>query len=545
MPNAAPCSRSFRWPLNASSKFPRVVVFTDLDASLLDHADYSFQDALPALDLIRARNVPLVFTTSKTRAEVERLQAVMRIREPFIVENGAALFFPDNYRQLRIDSGFRQPPYTVIQLGASYAEIRRFVYACRDQFRIRGFGDMGLAQVAELTGLAPDQARLAKRREFTEPFLPEKGTDIAAFEKIAAARGFSITRGGRFYHLIGIRQDKGAAVRLAAGVFSKNAEAPVTTIGIGDPGEVLVKALAFSVFLLLIAANASAGPLDELALDRWAKLREVERYQLQIAERYYKQQNWKAALAECEKFVTLYERSEGAPYAQLKWALCQVQLRQANTAIKDGFQSVIDYWPDSPDAILARYQIARHQRFDQRLDVGGISRVRSRQCLAGGKAFWGLDGCGGVGHGVSSSSGGRLSVRYTGRSFGGFRGVLHQGNADSLFLKFRNNPDKFAWVSGNTIWTRNSQDIELVVMGISEHHVQFRPDFLYIELINVYVGCDEFIMPLAAAKHGGTYGINRSLQCPATRIEGDLVFSPDVFEWDKCTLGGRRYVSQA
>ncbi|MFO7707689.1 MAG: HAD-IIB family hydrolase [Desulfobacterales bacterium] len=220
--------------MNASSEFPRVVVFTDLDASLLDHTDYSFQKALPALDLIRRRNIPLVFATSKTRAEVERLQRIMGIREPFIVENGAALFFPDDYRRLRIDSGFRQPPYTVIQLGASYAEIRRFVYSFRDQFRIRGFGDMSLAQMAELTGLAPDQARLARQREFTEPFLPEKGTDIVAFEKIAAARGFSITRGGRFYHLIGIRQDKGAAVRLAAGVFSKNAGAPVATIGIGD-----------------------------------------------------------------------------------------------------------------------------------------------------------------------------------------------------------------------------------------------------------------------------------------------------------------------
>ncbi len=211
-----------------------MVVFTDLDASLLDHADYSFQNALPALNLIRERKIPLVFATSKTRAEVERLQEVMGIREPFIVENGAALFFPDDYRDLRIDSGFRQPPYTVIQLGASYGEIRRFVYSCRDQFRIRGFGDISLSQMAELTGLAPDQAVLAKQREFTEPFLPGRDTDIAALEKIAAARGFKITRGGRFYHLIGIRQDKGSAVKLAAGIFSKNANAPVTTIGIGD-----------------------------------------------------------------------------------------------------------------------------------------------------------------------------------------------------------------------------------------------------------------------------------------------------------------------
>jgi len=126
-----------------------------------------------------------------------------------------------------------------------------------------------------------------------------------------------------------------------------------------------------SVFLLLLAVPAFAGPLDELALDRWAKLREVERYQLQIADRYYRQQNWKAALAEYEKFVTLYERSEGAPHAQLKWALCQVQLRQANTAIKDGFQSVIDYWPDSPDAVLARYFIGRTYK-----DMGQIDKAK-------------------------------------------------------------------------------------------------------------------------------------------------------------------------
>ena len=238
------------------------MVFTDLDGSLLDHADYSFQKARPALDLIRKRRIPLVFATSKTRAEVERLQQAMGIREPFIVENGAALFFPDDYRQLHVDVGFRRPPYTVIRLGSPYAEIRRFVTSVRNRFRIRGFGDMSLAQVAELTGLTVEAAALAKQREFTEPFLPEPETDMAAFAKTAAAQGFTITQGGRFYHLIGRRQDKGAAVRLAAELFSKRAQAPVITIGIGDSANDLPMLQSVTIPLIIPRADGTCLDID-------------------------------------------------------------------------------------------------------------------------------------------------------------------------------------------------------------------------------------------------------------------------------------------
>ena len=110
---------------------------------------------------------------------------------------------------------------------------------------------------------------------------------------------------------------------------------------------------------LLFFSPASAGPLDEMSLDRWAKLREVERYQLNIAEKYYRELKWKVAADEYEKFLKLYEKSEGAPYAQLKWSHCMVQLRKQNTAIKEGYQTLIDYYPDSPDAISAAYLIGK------------------------------------------------------------------------------------------------------------------------------------------------------------------------------------------
>lgn len=126
-----------------------------------------------------------------------------------------------------------------------------------------------------------------------------------------------------------------------------------------------------TVLLLTIGSLAQAGPLDEMATERWSKLREVEFYQLKIAEKYYTAGQWKVAADEYEKFLKLYEKSLGAPYAQLKWSICQVNLRYHNTAIKDGFQSVIDYYPDAPEAVSAAFYIGRAYK-----DIGNLKLAK-------------------------------------------------------------------------------------------------------------------------------------------------------------------------
>lgn len=130
--------------------------------------------------------------------------------------------------------------------------------------------------------------------------------------------------------------------------------------------------VAATACLLLGPLIVRADELNELPLDAWKQLREVERYQLQIAEKYWREQNYKVAASEYEKFMELYESSTGAPYAQLKWSLCEVQLRQQNTAIKEGFQSVIDYWPDSPQATAAKYYIGQTQK-----EIGRLKEAKA------------------------------------------------------------------------------------------------------------------------------------------------------------------------
>jgi tetratricopeptide (TPR) repeat protein len=118
-------------------------------------------------------------------------------------------------------------------------------------------------------------------------------------------------------------------------------------------------ALLAAALVAALPAAARAVGLEDVTEQRWARLREAERYQMKIADEYWRQANWKAALTEYEKFLSLYEESELASFAQLRWSLCQVRLRKLNTAIKDGFQSVIDYWPESTDAVSAAYFIGR------------------------------------------------------------------------------------------------------------------------------------------------------------------------------------------
>ncbi|MCE9534265.1 MAG: tetratricopeptide repeat protein, partial [Planctomycetes bacterium] len=114
-----------------------------------------------------------------------------------------------------------------------------------------------------------------------------------------------------------------------------------------------------SLVVLIFCAPLSAGPLDEMSLERWAKLKEAERYQLNVAEKLYREKHYKVAGDEYEKFLKLYDKSEGAAFAQLKWSHCQIEQRKLNSAIKDGYQSVIDYFPESPEAPIAALLIGR------------------------------------------------------------------------------------------------------------------------------------------------------------------------------------------
>jgi mannosyl-3-phosphoglycerate phosphatase len=98
---------------------------------------------------------------------------------------------------------------------------------------VRGFSDLSAEELAEMSGLPIWESFLALQREYDEPFWIE-GDDslIGLVEGYMEARGFRVSRGGRYYHITG-RNDKGTAVQLLAARLRADLK-DVTTIAIGD-----------------------------------------------------------------------------------------------------------------------------------------------------------------------------------------------------------------------------------------------------------------------------------------------------------------------
>jgi len=208
------------------------IIFTDLDATLLDHDTYSYEAAQPMLDFLQTSDIPLVFVTSKTEPEVKILQDRIGICEPFIVENGGAIFIPRCCEE--IYNSHHDADYEIITLGKTYSTCVNMLHILKDDFSVRGFSQMSHEEIAELTGLHPSGAALAKNRHCTEPFLLENPEELDAIEAAVAPQGFSVTRGGRFYHLIGDMQNKGFAVQTLLKHMQKMTGLTYRSIALGD-----------------------------------------------------------------------------------------------------------------------------------------------------------------------------------------------------------------------------------------------------------------------------------------------------------------------
>ena len=250
----------------------QIIIITDLDGTLLHPVTYSFDEALPALELIRARRIPLVLCSSKTRAEIETYRARLENRDPFVSENGGGVFIPEGYFHFPVEGELRNE-YRVITLGRPYSEVREVFRDVQKRagIAIRGFGDMDAVEVARIAGMELSDAEMAKERDFDEPFLFEEGEKRGGvFLKAVEEAGLHWTQ-GRFYHILG-DHDKGKAVKILKGYYER-ARGDVKTIGLGDSFNDLP--LLKSVDYPVLVQKEDGSYEERIALPRLIKARGI------------------------------------------------------------------------------------------------------------------------------------------------------------------------------------------------------------------------------------------------------------------------------
>jgi len=231
-----------------------LIVFTDLDGTLLDYHTFSWTAANEALAEIARRRVPLVFCTSKTRAEIEFLRRKTGNAHPFISENGGGIYIPHGYFPQRIEGAVTVKTYHCIALARPYKEITAALeeIAAEAGVDVVGFHQMSAKEIAENSGLDAQQVQLARQRDYDEPFFLAGATPKKeeAFMRLARERKLEVARGGRFWHLQA-GSDKGRAVKILMQHFRAGWRVKLRAIALGDSANDLPMLVAADVAVLL------------------------------------------------------------------------------------------------------------------------------------------------------------------------------------------------------------------------------------------------------------------------------------------------------
>lgn len=215
----------------------QILIFTDLDGSLLDHYSYQATPAEEILEQLDYANIPVILNTSKTVAEVEIIQQKLQLKSPFIVENGAAIYMPT-------DTFAEQPEGTETKAGywvKSFCARKDHwldllsVHTVEFKHLYQGFSSITASKISELTGLTLNEARRAKQRDFGEP-INWLGNESSkkAFIECVIDNGANVVQGGRFIHVGGYCDKGQAMIWLAEQYRANNHKDAIATIALGD-----------------------------------------------------------------------------------------------------------------------------------------------------------------------------------------------------------------------------------------------------------------------------------------------------------------------
>lgn len=207
-----------------------LIIFSDLDGTLLDSHTYDWQPAAQWLLHLKQRNVPVVLCSSKTAAEMMLIQREIGLEgRAFIAENGAVIQLDTQWQD--------DESWPRLIMGASHADILGVLHHLRerDGFKFTAFSDVNEQTIGEWTGLNNKHATLARLQEASETLI-WRDTDerMAAFSDLLKPLGLRFIQGARFWHVLDEQNGKAEAVSFLLRRMLQREGHSRLSIGLGD-----------------------------------------------------------------------------------------------------------------------------------------------------------------------------------------------------------------------------------------------------------------------------------------------------------------------
>lgn len=241
----------------------QLLIFTDMDGSLLNHENYDFAVAKPLLADLNKKLIPVIPCTSKTYSELIDLRIDLNSHAPFIVENGAAVFIPMGAFTEQPEGTKQRAHFWVKSFVEPRSHWLHLIDMVKHEFVdcFYQFSHMSIDDIMLETGLERPAASQAAKREYGEPVLwrADEASKQHFIERLQQL-GASVLHGGRFIHVSG-KVDKATAMNWLTRLYqNKNiGSRKVITLAIGDSQNDIAM-LEVADFALMIRSPAHDLP---------------------------------------------------------------------------------------------------------------------------------------------------------------------------------------------------------------------------------------------------------------------------------------------
>ena len=157
------------------------------------------------LEKLARTQMPCVWMTAWTRAQLDEPRRRLGQNDPYIGENGCGVYLPEDYFHLKSGNTVRLGRYTCIPVAKPQPAAEKALEELSADLDVSvvPLRKLSHRELSQNTGLPSKEADLSRQRDFDELFFfaGASEADVARFRAEAKARGLAVESVGQFWSL--------------------------------------------------------------------------------------------------------------------------------------------------------------------------------------------------------------------------------------------------------------------------------------------------------------------------------------------------------